>query len=307
MDVQLPLVVGLGQVDERIVTPILDGVAKFRADASPEQLERATGAIVRASYTVDRDLFERMPKLRVIARTGVGTERVDLVAATERKIPVVITPGSNTRAVAEGTFAHILHFVKSLPELDAIVREERWHDRPQIPIGDLLGSTIGIVGFGRIGQRVCHLASAFGMRVLAYDPFTPPPAELRVDSLPELLREADVVTLHAPLAPDTHHMLNADTFSLLKPGAVVVNAGRGDLIDLDAAWAALNSGELRGLGVDVFSVEPPERHRIFDHPRVLLSPHAFGLSAAALRDTLVDAAQGVKDVLRGQVPRAVAN
>lgn len=306
MGAQMPLVVALGQVDERVVAPILDGVATFCAAPAPEHFERAAGAIVRASYTVDRELLQRMPNLRVLARTGVGTERVDLGAAAERGIPVVITPGSNTRAVAEGTIAHVLHFVKSLPELDALVREDRWQDRPQVPIGDLLGATIGIVGFGRIGQRVAHLATAFGMRVLAHDPFTPPPEEFRADSLAELLRESDVVTLHAPLTPDTHHLLNRETFSLLKTGAVVVNAGRGDLVDLDAALEALNSGQLRGLGVDVFSVEPPERHPLFEHPKVLLSPHAFGLSAAALHDTLVDAAHGVKDVLQGRTPRAVA-
>jgi len=302
----LPLVVGLGSVDRRVVHPILDGVAHLVTSPSDAELQQAAGAIVRASVTVDQQLLDRMPNLRVIARTGVGTERVDLKAAAARKIPVVITPGSNTRAVAEGTFAHLMYFVKSLPELHEIVQAGRWEDRPGIPIGDLYGATIGIVGFGRIGRRVGELAVAFGMRVLAYDPFMPPPAEFQVDSLSALLSAADVVTLHAPLTPHTHHLLNAETLGRMRPGAIVVNAGRGDLIDLDAALAALDSGQLRGLGIDVFSVEPPDHHPIFDHPQVLLSPHVFGLSKAALHDTLVDAAQGVKDVLLGREPRAVA-
>ncbi|HLS03095.1 MAG TPA: NAD(P)-dependent oxidoreductase [Beutenbergiaceae bacterium] len=301
-----PLVAGLGAVDPAVVDPILDDVAHLVTSPTDAELQQAAGVIVRASFTVDQQLLDRMPNLRVIARTGVGTERVDLKAAVARNIPVVITPGSNTRAVAEGTFAHLMHFVKSLPELHEIVQGGRWGDRPSIPIGDLYGATIGIVGFGRIGRRVGELATAFGMRVLAYDPFTPPPAEFQVENLSELLSASDVVTLHAPLTPDTHHLLNAAALSRMRPGAIVVNAGRGDLIDLDAAVAALDSGQLRGLGIDVFGVEPPDHHPIFDHLHVLLSPHAFGLTKAALHDTLVDAAQGVKDVLLGREPRAVA-
>lgn len=303
---ELPLVVGLGRVDPEIVEPVLTPHARFVPDPTSNDLRVAAGAIVRASFDVDRSLLQRMPRLRVIARTGVGTERVDLDAARENAIPVVITPGSNTRAVAEGTFAHMLHLVKRIQSLHHIVQTGGWEKREEVSIGDLYGAGIGIVGFGRIGRRVGHLAEAFGMNVRAYDPFTPPPEDHRVATLEGLVKTSSFITLHAPLTAETHHLINAKTFAAMNPGTVLINASRGDLIDLDAAHEALISGTLGGLGLDVFSAEPPPPHPIFTHPNTLLSPHVFGLSAAATRATLIDASQGVADVLAGREPQARA-
>lgn len=300
------IVVGLGPVDPDIVAPVLGPDLHFVAKPTEVDLALAKGAIVRAAYPVNRDALDRMPQLRVIARTGVGTDLVDLALCTQRAIPVVITPGSNTRAVAEGAIGMAAALTKRFAELTRLVADGRWDERVQIPVGDLDGSTLGIVGFGRIGQRLAELAAAFGMRVLAFDAFAEVPAALRADTLEALLAESDVVSLHIPLTSENRNLFDADALGRMKPGAVLVNCARGGLIDLDAALAALESGQLGGLGLDAFDPEPPLHHPVFEHPRAILTPHVMGLSARSTEATFRDAAQGVRDVLEGRPPRALA-
>ena len=302
------VVVGLGVVDPALVTGVLGDGTEFIPTPTDDDLAVAVGTIVRADHVVDAAFLDRTPRMRVLARTGVGTDLVDLDAATARGIAVVITPGSGTRAVAEGVLAHALALVKRLAQLTALVSGGRWAQRDAGgPIGDLDGATIGIVGYGRIGQRVGELAKAFGMRVLAYDPFAPPPPEVRCDDLAELARSSDVITLHVPLTPENRHMIDAAFLDATKRGAILINCGRGGLVDLDAALAALESGQLSGVGLDVFESEPPSHHPIFDHPSVSLTPHLMGLTRRATEATFADAARGVVDVLAGRRPAAVAN
>ena len=300
-------VVALGPVDEELVRPILGDDCELVTDPTAAQLSIADGAIVRGNVTVDRDSFDRMPNLRVLARTGVGTERVDLAVATERGIPVVITPGSNTRAVAEGALAMMLSLTKSLPALDAVVREGRWNDRDSVSVGDIDGATVGIVGYGRIGQRLSELLVALGADVIAFDPVATIPDALRCDTLPELLSRAQIVSLHVPLLDSTRHIINAATLALTPAGAVLINCGRGPLIDLDAALVALESGQLGGIGLDVFDDEPPTPHPLFQHPRALLTPHVMGLSHKSAAQTFIDAARGIRLVLDGGTAPATAN
>ena len=168
----------------------------------------ATGAIARADVLVDSDFLDRTPLLKVVARTGVGVDRVDVDEATRRGIAVVVTPGAGTNAVAEGTLAMTLHLVKRLRLATACVAEGRWSERGQVSMGDLEGGTIGIVGYGRIGRRVAHLARAFGMTVLAFDPYVEDDPD--VVTLEEVRRRADVITLHLPLTPETRHLVDAE-------------------------------------------------------------------------------------------------
>jgi D-3-phosphoglycerate dehydrogenase len=302
-----PVVVALGAVDPRLVSEVLGGSVEFVAQPGPEDLAVAEGAIVRADAVVDGALLARAPRLRVLARTGVGVDLVDLEEASARGIAVVITPGAGTRAVAEGVLAHALHLVKRLAPLTRLVREGRWAERAGVAVGDLDGATIGIIGYGRIGRRVGELAAAFGMRVLAHDPISPPPADVDCPDLEELAGASDVLTLHAPLTAATHHLVDAGLLSRVRPGAVLVNCGRGGLLDLDAALAALESGRLGGIGLDVFDPEPPAHHPLFDHPNVVLTPHLLGLTRRATAATFAAAARGVTDVLAGRRPPALAN
>ena len=158
--------------------------------------------------------------MRVLARTGVGTDLVDLDAATARGIAVVVTPGSGTRAVAEGVLAHALAPGQAARAVDRAGPRRPWAERDAGgPIGDLDGATIGIIGYGRIGRRVGELAAAFGMRVLAYDPFAPPPADVACTDLDELVAASDVLTLHVPLTPENHHLVDAAFLAQTKRGA----------------------------------------------------------------------------------------
>jgi D-3-phosphoglycerate dehydrogenase / 2-oxoglutarate reductase len=302
-----PVVVALGAVDPTLVTGVLGDGVEFVAQPGPEDLAVAEGAIVRADAVVDGALLARAPRMRVLARTGVGVDLVDLEEASARGIAVVITPGAGTRAVAEGVLAHALHLVKRLAPLTRLVREGRWAERAGVAVGDLDGATIGIVGYGRIGRRVGELAAAFGMRVLAHDPVSPPPAEVDCPDLGELAEASDVLTLHAPLTPATHHLVGAGLLGRIRPGAILVNCGRGGLLDLDAALAALESGRLGGVGLDVFDPEPPPHHPLFDHPDVVLTPHLQGLTPRATAATFAAAGRGVADVLAGRRPPALAN
>ncbi|MER7186317.1 NAD(P)-dependent oxidoreductase [Streptomyces hyaluromycini] len=301
------VVVALGPVDADTVRPVLGERVTFVTDPTPEDLAVAEGAIVRADRHIDADFLRRAPRLRVLARTGVGVDLVDVAAASDRGIPVVITPDSGSRAVAEGVFAMALHLTKRLTPLTGLVREGRWSERSTVPVGDLDGATIGIVGYGRIGRRVGELAAVFGMRILAYDPFSPVPSEIACADLGELAESSDVLTLHAPLTEGTRHLVNEELLARVRPGAVLINCGRGGLLDPDATLAALESGRLAGAGLDVFDPEPAPHHPLFDHPDVVLTPHLMGMTRRATTLTFVDAARGVADVLAGREPAAVAD
>jgi D-3-phosphoglycerate dehydrogenase len=302
-----PMVVALGQVDPALVAGVLGDGVSFVPDPGAEDLAVAVGAIARADAVVDAAFLDRAPRLRVVARTGVGVDLVDLEAASARGVAVVVTPGSGTRAVAEGVLAMALHLVKRLGRLTSLVRNGGWAERAGIAVGDLDGATIGIVGYGRIGRRVGELAAAFGMRVLAYDPVSPPPDGVGCPDLAELAEASDVLTLHAPLTEATYHLVDAGLLGRIRPGAVLINCGRGGLLDLDAALAALESGRLGGIGLDVFDPEPPPHHPLFDRPDVVLTPHVMGLTRRATAATFAAAARGVAEVLAGRRPAALAN
>jgi phosphoglycerate dehydrogenase-like enzyme len=302
----MSLVVGLGPVEAEIVQPVLGSAIKYIEKPTDSDLNQATGAIVRANFKFDSSVFEKMPNLKVIARTGVGTDLVDLNTADSKKIPVVITPGSNTNAVAEGTLAHLLALSKRIKPLTKLVAEGNWDSRTKYPVGDLEANTLGVIGYGRIGRRVADIAAAFGMSIKAFDPFAEVPTDIKA-SLEEIFASSDYITLHIPLTPENEGLINSSTISKMKDGAVIVNCSRGGLINLDDALAALNSGKVGGLGLDVFDPEPPAHHKVFDHENVLLTPHVMGLSKRSTVATYIDAAQGVRDVLEGKSPKAIAN
>lgn len=264
----------------------------------------------RAMAVIDASVIASAPRLRVIARSGVGVERIDLAAATARGIPVIITPDAGTRAVAEGALALILHLVKRLGRLTEMVREQRWQNRESLTVGDLDGATLGIIGYGRIGRRLGELALSLGMQVLVYDPLVergPIDARTTSTDVETLVGASDVVSLHAPLTPETNGMIGSALLNRFKQGSVLVNCARGALLDLDAVHEALRSGRLSGVGLDVFAQEPPPAHPIFNHPDVVLTPHVLGLSKRARRLIFEAMTEGVEAVLAGRRAQHVAN
>jgi D-3-phosphoglycerate dehydrogenase len=306
----LARIVSTGQVfppAEDLLGPIM--VAPDHDEASLlELVADAEALIVRGDATVSERLIEAAPGLRVIGRTGVGVERIDLDAATRRGIPVVIAPDGGAQAVAEGALALMLALAKDLMALDRAVKDGNWSARDEVDLWDIGGTTVGVVGLGRIGRRVAVLVQALGARVLAYDPFIEASDDVELVELETLFGESDYISLHAPLTPETRGLVDARILSLAR-GAVLVNLGRGGLISsLDDLLAALDSGALCGIGLDVFDPEPPDpSHPLFDHPRVLVSPHALGLTRQARRQLFTETAEGVAAVLRGERPPAVAN
>ena len=267
-------------------------------------LPEAEALLVRGGVVVTERDLERAPLLRVIGRSGIGVDNVPVAAARARGIPVVVTPGAGARAVAEGALALMLALAKRLPELGVAVREGRWSARDELELRDLDGATLGIVGYGRIGRELADLARGVGMRVLASDPHV----DEASTPLDVVFAESDVISLHAPLTEETRGIVNAATLAAAKPGLILVNTSRGGLVSsLDDLLAALESGVLGGVGLDVFEEEPPDTlHPLFSHPRVVVTPHALGMTRRSRERIFREMAKGIAAVLRGEQPLHVA-
>ena len=249
--------------------------------------EIAPDALIVRTGTVDRECFDAAPELKVIANHGAGYDDIDVAEATHRGIPVFAAPGRNAISVAEHVFAQLLAVRKQLPQHDLLVRNGDW--RPATPItSELFGTTLGLVGFGAIGEAVARLALAFGMSVIAYDPVRSgswPDTVTRCASMNELLTQSDAVSLHVPLTEQTRHMIDAQAIAKMKPGAVLVNAARGGVVDETALCEALDSGKLFGAALDTFEIEPPRGDApAARHVRIVLTPHIAGVTPeSALR------------------------
>jgi len=284
------------------------------ASALHAALATADGLIVRSETKVDRALLSFGPKLSVVARAGVGVDAIDVGAATDAGIVVLNTPGANTLAATEQTFALMLSLARHTADAIASIRAGRWERKPFIGT-ELAGKTLGIVGLGRIGGAVAVRAAAFGMKLLASDPFiSRARAEaLGADLVPleELLTLADIVTLHVPLSRQTVGLIGPAQLALMKPTALLVNCARGGVIDEAALLAALEAGALRGAGIDVVAEEPPPPDgtgaRLHRHPKVLATPHLGGSTVEALERIAVELAHDVASVLLGGPASAAVN
>lgn len=261
-------------------------------------------AVVAGSEPYTRPVLESLPDLRVIARTGVGFDAIDLAAADECEIAVTTTPGVNHHSVAEHTIALLMGVARGFPDNDQRVRDCRWL---RIAYPRVQGCTIGLVGLGRIGQAVATRAVGLGLKVLAYEPY--PRREfceqwnIELVGLDELLARSDYVSLHMPMTAETRRMMNAERFGRMKPGSVFINTARGALVDEGALIAALQSGHLRGAGLDVFEFEPlPADSPLIGMSNVLLSGHVAGLDIESQRDTLIMAAETIIALRNGGWP-----
>ena len=293
--------------------------SKFEVDLglemSDEELAEKIGEydaiLIRSATKLTPELIDRADNLKVIGRAGTGVDNVDIPAATRRGIIVANAPESNSVAAAEHTLALALALFRNVPQAHASLVEGRW-DRAKFKGAELYGKTLGVIGFGRIGQLVAKRAQSFEMEVLAFDKFVSAERfrELGVEgveSIDELLGRADLVTLHVPKTPETIGLINAEAIAKMKDGARVVNCARGELVDLDDLMTGLESGKLGGAALDVFPSEPFTEHPIFARGDVVVTPH-LGASTAEAQDRAgVVTAEQVTEALTGGVVTNAVN
>ena len=276
------------------------------SEALREKIRSADAVIVRNQTRVDATLLEHGPSLKAIGRLGVGLDNIDLEAARDRAIPVVLARNANAVSVAEYVMAAILQCSRNLFAADADVRAGNW-DRRRFTGSEVYGKTLGLVGMGEIGQRVARRATAFGMRVLGYDPYVAPydypivETGVELVDLDALLGSSDFVSLHVPLNPSTWHLFSWATFEKMKPGAWLINAARGGVVDEADLARALEGGLLSGAVLDVLEEEHVSKTSpLLRQDRVVFSPHIAGLTEEAQVNTSVLVVKEVIKVLQGQ-------
>jgi phosphoglycerate dehydrogenase-like enzyme len=276
-----------------------------------ELLPGCIGALAGMDAYTER-VFATVPSLRIVARIGVGYDRVDVDAATRHGVWVTITPGANHRTVADATFCAILALARRFVEQVNDTRAGNWNRLLGV---DVCGKTLGIIGTGRIGREVAKRARGFDMRILVYDiaPDERWAAEAGATyvSLPTLMAEADFITLHAPNTPQTRGIICAETLRYCKPTAFLINTARGELIDDQALLDALNAGRLAGAALDVFLEEPPDAlplaQQLIRHPKVLPTPHTAGLTVESVDRMIDQALRNILAVVRGERPPDAVN
>ncbi|MCM8749478.1 phosphoglycerate dehydrogenase [Thermomicrobiaceae bacterium CFH 74404] len=272
-------------------------------------VQDADALIVRSETLVTREVLAAAPRLRVIARAGSGVDNIDLEAATQAGILVLNAPGANAVSAGEHTIALMLAIARCVPEANASTHAGRW-ERKRFKPFDLKGKTVGIVGLGRVGSVVAQRLRAFEVRLLGYDPYITRErfAQLGVEPVDyeTLLENVDIITFHVPATPETHHMLDADAIARLRPGAIVINCARGEVVDPVALAEALQRGHVAAAGIDVFPEEPAYASPLFGLPNVVLTPHIGGSSREALEAVGEIISTTTLAALRGEiVPNAV--
>jgi D-3-phosphoglycerate dehydrogenase len=271
-------------------------------EAMEKQLKTADALLVNVT-PVDAALLDRAPQCRVVVTYGVGYDHINLDEARRRHVVVANVPDYCTDEVADHTMALLLALARQIVIGHELVRSGGWGVHELGGVRRIRGRTLGLVGFGRTGRAVGERARSFGLRVVAYDPQVSWGGEsvTMLASLPDLLREADFVSLHAPLQKETAQLINDRTLAVMKPGSILVNTSRGGLVDINALVRALDRGPLAGAGLDVFPEEPPAA-AILNRPNLLLSPHSAYYSAEAIVELKQSAAQAVAVVLTGGSP-----
>ena len=275
-----------------------------------ELLDGYDALVVRSATKVGADLLAAGRTLKVVARAGIGVDNVDVAAATERGVLVVNAPTANLISATEHTFGLMLALARNIPAAAASVRAGEW-ERKRFQGHELQGKTLGVVGLGRIGQAVAARARAFEMRVVAHDPYLDGSVARRLDielrDLPELMAEADVVTLHLPLSDGTRNLIDEAAIRAMKRGALLVNCARGGIVDEEALLAALEEGRLAGAALDVFAREPPAGLELAAHPRVVSTPHIGAQTREAQERVATQTARMLLAALDGSLEVTAVN
>lgn len=277
----------------------------------PELID-ADGLIIRIG-SIDKETMLAAKKLKVIGRPGVGVDNVDLTAATELGIPVVIAPGANTRSVAEHALTLMLACAKDIVNCDGQTRNGNFNVRNNFKAFEILGKTLGLVGYGKIGSELARLSAAIGMKVMVYDPFAVQESIEKQGytyekELGELLRRADVISLHVPLTNETRGLIGRPELAMMKANTVIINCARGGVVDEEALAEALKSNKIHSAGLDVLMTEPMKADDpLVKFNNIIVTPHMAGQTQEAASGVATMAAEGVLAVLKGQKWPHVAN
>lgn len=281
---------------------------------SPEELvERIKGydaLVIRSGTKVTADVINAADRLKVIARAGVGVDNVDVDAATKKGIIVVNAPGGNTISAAEHTIAMMLALARNIPQAHASVKRGEWNRKKYTGV-EVFNKTLGIIGLGRIGTEVAKRMKAFGMRILAYDPFITESkaAELgiKLASLEEIYRESDFITVHTPLTPETRNMIDEPQIKMMKPTVRLINCARGGIINEAALARAVAENRIAGAAVDVYTKEPPVGNPLLEQERIITTPHLGASTAEAQINVALAVADQIIAISRGQLPTTAIN
>jgi phosphoglycerate dehydrogenase-like enzyme len=291
----------------------LHHLSELTEEALLAQIPGKAALIVRGAAPITARVIDAGDALQVIARNGVGYDTVDVAHATARGIPVTYTPGAGSRAVAEAAMTFMLALVKRLTEWNDGLKAGDWQARYSLQGSDLDGRQLGIVGFGQIGQILAEMARPFNMTCVAHDPYAPAEAfdncGVEKVSLEQLYGTSDIVSLHCPQTPETTGLIDAGAVAAMKRGAYLVNLARGGVVEsLDVLHDGLVSGQLAGVGLDVFQPAPPDtRHPIFALPNCLVTPHALATTKGAMDRIYAASTADVIAVLEGRRPRHMVN
>jgi D-3-phosphoglycerate dehydrogenase / 2-oxoglutarate reductase len=285
-----------------------------RTDLPEDELVRIIGEydalVVRSGTTVTARIIDAGKRLKIIGRAGVGVDNIDVEAATRRGIPVVNSPEGNTLAATEHTMAMMLALARNIPQANASLKGKQWK-RSKFMGVELNEKTLGIVGLGRIGREIAKRAKAMEMRCIAYDPFLTKEraAQLGVElmSLDDIIRQADVITVHTPLTKETTHLIDARKFAMMKKGVRVLNCARGGIVDEKALFDAIKEGKVAGAALDVFEDEPPLKSPLLDLDNVIVTPHLGASTVEAQLNVAVSVANQVVGSFRGEQPKYAVN
>ncbi|MDE2149044.1 MAG: C-terminal binding protein [Gammaproteobacteria bacterium] len=293
----------LGAALVQAKSPMKDAILEVARDAD---------AVMVTYAKIDAEIIAGLDRCRVIGRFGIGVDNIDLAAATKAGIQVVFCPDYCLDEVSDHALALLIALVRKIPLGNTLAQSGRWEMKAMVPMRRLRGRTLGLVGFGKIPQRLVPKAQAFGLAVIAYDPYVPQDVldtlgVGRVD-FDALLQHSDLISVHAPLTAETRHLFGAATFKRMKPEALIVNTARGPLIDEAALVAALDAGEISGAALDVIESEPSSPDSpLLGRDNVILTPHAAFYSEEALLELQTKVAEDVVSVLKGEAPRYPAN
>lgn len=300
--------------EQAILKAIEADILYFRKFDTEEALEAVSqaDALMVGLEEVRAHLIARMERCRIISRLGTGIDTIDIEAATQRGILVTYVPDYSIDEVSAHAIALLMAQARRLPDYLEMTRQGLWNSGAVSPIQRLKDQTLGVAGFGRIGQATAEKGRGLGLKVIAYDPYLDDQiieaAGVQAVDRETLLRTSDYISLHTPLTDSTYHMINAEALTLMKPTAYLINTARGPLIDEDALLDAVRSGQIAGAALDVLTVEPPSPdHPLLHEKNILITPHAAFYSEAAKRDLRIRGAEEVVRALKGEAPRSPVN